>query len=43
MIYKRKRNSVFISNESIVQIGSRQVGIWIAIEPVHKCSWYSHF
>ena len=35
-IYKRKRVSAFIIDETIIQIGSQHFWLWIAIEPVHK-------
>ena len=35
-IYKRKRISAFIVDETIIQIGNNHFWIWIAIEPVHK-------
>ena len=36
-IYKRKRISAFIVDETIIQIGNNHFcWLWIAIEPVHK-------
>ena len=35
-IYRRKRISAFIIDETMIQVGSKHVWIWIAIEPVHK-------
>ena len=35
-IYKRKRISAFIIDETVIQIGNQHVWLWIAIEPVHK-------
>ena len=35
-IYKRKRVSAFIIDETIIQIGSQQYWLWFCIEPLHK-------
>ena len=35
-IYKRKRVSAFIIDETIIQIGNQHCWLWICIEPVHK-------
>ena len=35
-IYKRKRVSAFIIDETVIQIGWKQFWLWICIEPVHK-------
>ena len=35
-IYKRKRVSAFIVDETVIQIGNRHYWLWIAIEPIHK-------
>ena len=35
-IYKRKRVSAFIIDETVIQIGSQHFWLWIGIEPVHK-------
>jgi putative transposase len=35
-IYKRKRISAFIVDETIIQIGNNQFKLWMAIEPVHR-------
>jgi transposase-like protein len=35
-IYKRKRVSAFIIDETIIQIGNNYYWIWICIEPIHK-------
>ena len=35
-IYKRKRVSAFIIDETIIQIGNNHYWIWICIEPIHK-------
>ena len=35
-IYKRKRISAFIIDETIIQIGNNHYWLWIAIEPVHR-------
>ena len=35
-IYKRKRISAFIIDDTVIQIGNHHVWLWIAIEPVHK-------
>ncbi len=34
-VYKRKRISVFIIDEAVVQIGWNHYFLWIAIEPIH--------
>jgi transposase-like protein len=35
-IYKRKRVSAFIIDETIIQIGHHHYWLWISIEPIHK-------
>jgi putative transposase len=35
-IYKRKRVSAFIIDETLIQIGWKHFWLWICIEPVHK-------
>ena len=35
-IYKRKRVSAFIIDETVIQIGSEHFWLWICIEPVHS-------
>ena len=35
-IYKRKRVSAFIIDETVIQIGSQHCWLWICIEPVHR-------
>ena len=35
-IYKRKRVSAFIINETVIQIGSQHFWLWICIEPIDK-------
>src|ERR671919_1176563 len=35
-IYKRKRVSAFIIDETVIQIGNQHFWLWICIEPVHK-------
>ena len=35
-IYKRKRISVFIIDETVIQIGNRQYWLWFCIEPLHS-------
>jgi putative transposase len=35
-IYKRKRISAFIIDETLIQIGNKHFWLWICIEPVHK-------
>jgi putative transposase len=35
-VYKRKRISAFIIDETVIQIGLKQYYLWIAIEPVHR-------
>jgi putative transposase len=35
-IYKRKRVSAFIIDETVIQIGSQHFWLWICIEPIHK-------
>ena len=36
MVYKRKRVTAFIIDETIIQIGNRHFWLWISIEPIHK-------
>ena len=35
-IYKRKRISAFIIDETVIQIGNQHFWLWIATEPVHR-------
>ena len=35
-IYKRKRVTAFIIDETIIQIGSQHFWLWFCIEPVHS-------
>jgi transposase-like protein len=35
-IYKRKRVSAFIIDETVIQIGWKHYYLWIATEPIHK-------
>ncbi len=35
-IYKRKRVTAFIIDETIIQIGSQQYWLWFCIEPIHS-------
>jgi putative transposase len=35
-IYKRKRISAFIIDETVIQIGSQQFWLWFCIEPIHS-------
>ena len=35
-IYKRKRVSAFIIDETVIQIGNKHFWLWICIEPVHS-------
>ena len=35
-IYKRKRVSAFIIDETVIQIGNQHFWLWICIEPVHN-------
>ena len=35
-IYKRKRVSAFIIDETVIQIGNRHFWLWICIEPVYR-------
>ena len=35
-IYKRKRVSAFIIDETVIQIGNRQFWLWFCIEPVYS-------
>ena len=35
-IYKRKRVSAFIIDETVIQIGSQHFWLWICIESIHK-------
>ena len=35
-IYKRKRVSAFIIDETVIQIGSQHFWLWFCIEPLHK-------
>ena len=35
-IYKRKRVSAFIIDETVIQISNQQFWLWICIEPLHR-------
>ena len=35
-IYKRKRISAFIIDETVIQIGSQHFWLWFCIEPIHS-------
>ena len=35
-IYKRRRVTAFIINETVIQIGSQHFWLWLCIEAVHK-------
>ena len=35
-IYKRKRVSAFIIDETVIQVGSQNFWLWFCIEPVHS-------
>ncbi|MFB5599966.1 MAG: DDE-type integrase/transposase/recombinase [Nitrososphaeraceae archaeon] len=35
-IYKRKRVSAFIIDETVIQIGSQHIWLWICIGPIHS-------
>ena len=35
-IYKRKRVSAFIIDETVIQVGSQHFWLWFCIEPVHS-------
>ena len=35
-IYKRKRISAFIIDETVIQIGNQNLWLWLCIEPVHS-------
>jgi transposase-like protein len=35
-IYKRKRISALIIDETVIQIGNRQYWLWYCIEPIHN-------
>ena len=34
-IYKRKRVSAFIIDETVIQIGNQHYWLWLCIEPIH--------
>jgi putative transposase len=36
LIYKRKRVSAFIIDETVIQIGSQHFWLWFCIEPIHS-------
>ena len=38
-IYKRKRISAFIIDETVIQIGSQHYWLWFCIEPIHSLCW----
>ena len=35
-IFKRKRISAFIIDETVIQIGSQHFWLWFCIEPIHR-------
>jgi transposase-like protein len=35
-IYKRKRVSTFIIDETVIQVGSQHFWVWICVEPIDK-------
>ncbi|HET9807118.1 MAG TPA: DDE-type integrase/transposase/recombinase, partial [Nitrososphaeraceae archaeon] len=35
-IYKRRKVTAFIIDETVIQIGSQHFWLWICIEPVHR-------
>jgi transposase-like protein len=35
-VYKRKRTSAFIIDETVIQIGNQHFWLWICIEPIHS-------
>ena len=35
-IYKQKRVSAFIIDETVIQVGSQHFWLWICIEPIHS-------
>jgi putative transposase len=35
-LYKRKRISAFVIDETLIQVGNKHFWLWICIEPVHK-------
>ena len=35
-MYKRKRVSVFIIDETVIQIGTQHFWLWFCIEPIHS-------
>ena len=35
-LYKRKRVSAFIIDETVIQIGNQRFWLWICIEPLHR-------
>src|SRR5215217_1081566 len=43
-IYKRKRVSAFIIDETIIQIGNQHFWLWFCIEPIHSSvsAWNIH-
>jgi putative transposase len=35
-LYKRKRISAFIIDETLIQVGNKHFWLWICIEPIHS-------
>ncbi|HET7644742.1 MAG TPA: DDE-type integrase/transposase/recombinase [Nitrososphaeraceae archaeon] len=35
-VYKRKRTSAFIIDETVIQIGNQHFWLWICIESIHS-------
>ena len=42
-IYPCKRVSAFLIDETMIQIGDTKAWLWVAVEPVHRCTWCLHF
>ena len=42
-IYKRKRVTAYIIDETVIQIGSQHFWLWFCIEPVQFCAWNLYF
>ena len=43
-IYKRKRISAFIIDETVIQVGNQHFWLWFCIEPIDIfCAWNLHF
>jgi len=35
-LYHRKRVSAFLIDETMLQIGTEEAWLWVAVEPIHK-------